>query len=130
MMVTMSKRAPKRRSTHSLSSRETQHPLVPIVRDKLCELGDFAHLLVYRQGDHLFIAHAGPPEAPDDLDPMIRITHAGQWRFGLSLRRPNGRWQPVPVAGAMFQVIAEAVRTFGPWLAPRPVFSGTMEMDH
>jgi hypothetical protein len=130
MMVTMSKRAPRRTSTPSRSSRDTQHPLVPIVRDKLCALGDFAHLLVYRQGDHLFVAHAGPPEAPDDVDPVLRITHAGQWRFGLSLRRPNGRWQPVPVAGAMFEVIAEAVRTFEPWLAPRPVFSGTMETDY
>jgi hypothetical protein len=32
---------------------------------------------------------------------------------------PNGRWQPVPVAPAMFEVIDQAVRTFGPWLAPR-----------
>jgi hypothetical protein len=127
MMVTMSKRAPRRSAT---PSRDTQHTLVPIVRDKLCALGDFAHLLVYRQGDHLFVAHPGPPDAPDDVDPVLRITHAGQWRFGLSLRRPNGRWQPVPVAGAMFEVIAEAVRTFGPWLAPRPVFSGTMETDY
>lgn len=128
-MVTMSKRATRRTSTPSRSSRDTQHPLVPIVRDKLCALGDFAHLLVYRKGDHLFIAHAGPPDAPDTLDPVLRITHAGQWRFGVSLRRSK-RWQPVPIAGAMFEVIAEAVRTFGPWLAARPVFSGTMETDY
>jgi hypothetical protein len=130
MMVIMSKRAPRRTSTPSKSSRDTEHPLVPIVRDKLCSLGDFAHLTVYREGDHLFVAHAGPPDAPDDLDPVLRITHAGHWRFGLSLRRPSKRWQPVPIAGAMFEVIAEAVRTFGPWLAPRPVFSGTMETDY
>jgi hypothetical protein len=130
MMVTMSKRAPRRTSTPSRSSRDTQHPLVPIVRDKLCTLGDFAHLLVYREGDHLFIAHAGPPDAPADVDPVLRISHAGQWRFGLSLRRPNGRWQPVPVAGAMFEVVTEAVRTFGPWLTQRPIFSGTMETDY
>jgi hypothetical protein len=127
MMETMSKRAPRRTSTPSRSSRDTQHPLVPIVRDKLCALGDFDHLLVYRQGDHLFVAHRGPPHAPDDVESVLRITHAGQWRFGLSLRRPNAHWQPVPVAGAMFEILAEAVRTFGPWLARRPVFSGTME---
>ena len=121
-----------RKSTPSRSrpSRDADHALVPIVRDKLQSLGDFSHLLVYRQGDHLFIAHPGPSDAPDDLDPVLRITHAGQWRFGLSLRRPNGRWQPVPIAGSMFEVIAEAARTFEPWLAPRPVFSGTMEMDY
>jgi hypothetical protein len=53
-----------------------------IVREKLLTLGDFARLLVSRSGDHLFIAHAGPHEAPDDLDPVLRITHAGHWRFG------------------------------------------------
>jgi hypothetical protein len=165
MMLRMSKAAARRRSPKPLRpSRDTEHPLVPIVRDKLHSLGDFAHLLVYRQGDHLFIAHPGirrheeefpSPPAPlptgegsqnphlplsrrergpggegnslNGVDPVLRITHAGQWRFGLSLRRPNGRWQPVPIAGAMSEVIAEAVRTFGPWLAPQPVLNGTME---
>ncbi len=64
------------------SQRDTVHPLVLIVREKLLTLGDFARLLVSRSGDHLFIAHAGPHEAPDDLDPVLRITHAGHWRFG------------------------------------------------
>ncbi len=97
-----------------------------VVRDKLLELGDFAHLLVYKAGDHLFIAHRGSPDAPDDGDPVLRITHAGRWRFGLSLRRPKGRWEPVPSAGAIFEVLAEATRTFGPWLVPRPGIRGTM----
>ncbi len=111
----------------SFVRRDTEHPLVIVVRDKLLSLGDFAHLIVYRAGDHLFIAHRGPPGAADDVDPVLRITHAGQWRFGLSLRRPNGRWEPVPIAGAMFEVLAEATRTFGPWLALRPVIRETME---
>jgi hypothetical protein len=51
--------------------------------------------------------------ALDDADPVLRITHAGRWRFGLSLLHPNGCWQPVPIAGAMFEVLAEAVRTPG-----------------
>ena len=120
MMVRMSKAAARRRSFKpSRPSRDMQHPLVPIVRDKLQSLGDFAHLLVYRQGDHLFIAHSAPADSPDGLEPVLRITHAGHWRFGLSLRRPSGRWQPVTIAGARSEVIAEAVRTFAPWLAPR-----------
>jgi hypothetical protein len=126
----MTKPTSKRAALPSRSFRDTQHPLVPIVRDKLASLGDFAHLAVYRQGDHLFIAHAKPPDALDDADPVLRITHAGHWRFGLSLRRPNGRWQPVPIAGAMFAVLAEAVRTFGPWLAPREVIRDTCGTDH
>jgi len=112
------------------SARDTHHPLVPIVRNKLAALGDFEHLTVYRQGDHLFVAHAGPPDAREEVDPVLRITHAGHWRFGLSLKQPNGRWQPVPIAGAMFEVIAEAVRTFGPWLAPREIIRVTCGTDY
>jgi hypothetical protein len=115
----MTKPPIKRAGRPAQSARDTQHPLVPLLRDKLASLGDFAHLTVYRQGDHLFIAHVGPPDACEEGDPVLRITHVGHWRFGLSLRRPNGRWQPVPIAGAMFEVIGEAVRTFGPWLAPQ-----------
>ena len=109
---------------------DTEHPLVPIVRDKLRSLGDFSHLLVYRAGDHILVAHPGPAEAPDDLDPVLRITHAGHWRFGLSLRRPSGRWQPVPIAGAMFEVVTEAARTFGPWLAHREIIRETCGTDY
>jgi hypothetical protein len=126
----MTKPPTKRAGRPSRSARDTQHPLVPIVRDKLAGLGNFAHLTVYRQGDHLFIAHAGPPDACDEVDPVLRITHVGHWRFGLSLRRPNGRWQPVPIAGAMVEVIVQAVRTFGPWLAPREVIRDTCETDY
>jgi hypothetical protein len=120
----------RRKLKPSRGSRDTQHPLVSIVRDKLRSLGDFDHLLIYRAGDHLFVAHAGPADAPDDIDPVLRITHAGHWRFGLSLRRPNGRWQPVPIAGAMFEVLAEAVHIFRPWLAPREIIRETCGTDY
>lgn len=129
MMALMKKRSARTRATAAASvRRNTEDTLVIVVRDRLLALGDFAHLTVYREGDHLCIAHRGPPgAADDDVDPVLRITHAGQWRFGLSLRKPNGRWQPVPIAGAMFEVLAEATRTFGPWLDPRPVIRETME---
>ncbi len=127
-MALMKKRKARTQATAASSvRRDTEHLLVRVVRDKLLELGDFAHLFVYKAGDHLFIAHRGPPDAPDDVDPVLRITHAGQWRFGLSLRRTNGRWEPIPIAGAMFEVLADATRTFGRWLAPRPVIRETME---
>lgn len=126
----MTKPTSKRATTASRALRDTRHPLVPIVHGKLASLGDFAHLTVYRQGDHLFIAHTGPPDAPDDVDPVLRITHAGHWRFGLSLRRHDGRWQPVPIAAAMSDVIAEAVCTFGPWLAPRELIRDTCGTDY
>jgi len=116
---------PKARA-RTKTERDTSHPLASIVRDRLVALGPFAHMLVYRQGDHLFIAHPGPPDQPNDIDPVLRISHAGHWRFGLSLRS-KGRWQPLPIAGALNDLIDEAVRTFEPWLAVRPVFGGTSE---
>ena len=126
----MTKPPTKRAVRPSRSARATQHPLVLLVRDKLAGLGDFAHLTVYRQGDHLFIAHVGPPDACDEVDPVLRITHVGHWHFGLSLKRPNGRWQPVPIAGAMFEVVTEAARTFGPWLAHREIIRETCGTDY
>ena len=126
----MTKPPTKRAGQPSRSARDTHHPLVPLVREKLAGLGDFAHLTVYHQGDHLFIAHVGSPDACDEIDPVLRITHARHWRFGLSLRQLNGRWQPVPIAGAMFEVIGQAVRTFGSWLAHREVIRDTCETDY
>jgi hypothetical protein len=65
----MSKSPAKHAERPSRSARDTQHPLVPIVRDTLAGLGDFEHLTVYRQGDHLFIAHVVPSDARNDVDP-------------------------------------------------------------
>jgi hypothetical protein len=129
-MIALMNKSPRRKPKPSRSQRDTQHPLVPVVQDKLRSLGDFTHLLVYHHGDHLFIAHRGSTDALEDSDPVLRITHAGHWRFGLSLRRPSGRWQPVPIAGAMFEVLAEGVRTFEPWLAPREVIRETCGTDY
>jgi len=113
----------RRKSNPSRSQSDTAHPLVLIVREKLLTLGDFAHLLVYRAGDHLFIAHAGPPDAPDPLEPVLRITHAGH----LALRPVPSTPQRSLAARAhfrshvraLFELLSDAVRTFGPWLAPR-----------
>jgi hypothetical protein len=126
----MMKRTNKRAKTAPRSAREAQHPLAIVVQDNLARCGRFDHLTVYRQGDHVFIAHRGPPDTPDDVDPVLRITHAGHWRFGLSLRRSDGRWQPVPIAGVMSEVVAEAVRTFGPWLAQREIIGDICETDY
>jgi hypothetical protein len=126
----MMKRRNKPASRAPRSARDAQHPLAMVVRDKLASQGQFAHLTVFLQGDHVFIAHRGPPDAPDDVDPVLRISHVGHWRFGLSLRRSDGRWEPVPIAGTMSEVVAEAVRTFGPWLTPREIIGDNCGMDY
>jgi|GEM_PF-1004416 len=125
----MMKRTNKQTSKGGRIARDAQHPLAVVVRDKLVSHGQFAHLAVFLEGEHVFIAHRGPPHAPDEFDPVLRITHVDHWRFGLSLRRSNGRWEPVPIAGAMSEVVAEAVRTFGPSLAPREMIGDHCGMD-
>jgi len=108
--------------------RDTGHPLVPIIREKLLGLGAYDHLLVYLEGDHIFIAQPG--NSADEPEPVLRLSGIGQYRFGQSIRRANDRWEPVPVAGVVAHVLAEAVTMFGAWLALRPVFAETSGTDH
>lgn len=99
--------------------------LVQLVQSRLAALGDFSHLRVARRGDHIFIERAGPPDDPDDAEPVLRLSGIGNFRFGLSLRRHTGRWEPLPISGVLDDVLAEAVRIVGPWLAPDPFIPGT-----
>lgn len=105
-------------------------PLAEVVRTKLLALGDFAHLHVRRQAEHVVIEQPGPPEAPDDKHPVLRLTPIGRFRFGLSLRRHTNRWEKIPISGAVADVLADAVGMFGPWLAPEPIIGGTSGMDY
>ena len=104
--------------------------LAEVVRTKLLALGDFAHLHVRRQAGHVVIEQPGPPEAPDDRHPVLRLTPIGGFRFGLSLRRHTNRWEKIPISGAVADVLADAVGMFAPWLAPEPLIGGTSETDY
>jgi hypothetical protein len=105
-------------------------PLAEITRAKLLALGDFAHLHVRRQAEHVVIEQPGPPENPADRHPVLRLTPIGGFRFGLSLHRHTDRWEKIPVSGVLADVLASAVTMFGPWLAPEPLVGGTSEMDY
>ena len=119
----------RRASRASAAQVSKPDPVAETVRTKLLALGDFAHLHVCRQAEHVVIEHVGP-EASDDHHPILRLTPIGGFRFGLSLRRHTDRWEKIPVSGALADVLATAVSMFGPWLAPEPPLRGTSEMDY
>lgn len=121
MMSAMAKRRTTLRKT-------AENPLLQLVRDRLLALGDYGHLRVILRGDHIVIEHPGPPDDPDDGHPVLRLSGIGGFRFGLSLFRHTGRWQPLPISGALNDVLAEAVRILGPWLARDPLFPATSGM--
>lgn len=95
--------------------------LAQVVRSKLLGLGDFGHLHVRRESEHVLIEQPGPPDAPDERYPVLRLTPIGGFRFGLSLRRHSNRWEKIPVSGVLADVLAAATAMFGPWLAHDPL---------
>jgi len=96
-----------------------RHLLVQALEQHLHSSPGLEHLLVHKRGNHLYIAHPGSIEAPDQLDPVLRLTHIGSLRYGLSIRLHTGRWEPVPLNGTMEDVLMAAVKMFGPWLEQR-----------
>lgn len=119
----------KRAARPSAAKTPGPDALAEVVRTKLLGLGDFGHLHVRRQAEHVLIEQPGPPDAPDNRQAVLRLTLIGGFRFGLSLRRHTNRWEKVPVSGVLADVLAGAVAMFGPWLAP-PLMIDTSEMDY
>lgn len=126
MISATMKRAPRASATRPPGP----DALAEVVRTKLLTLGDFAHLHVRRQADTIVIEQPGPPDAPEERHAVLRLTSIGGFRFGLSLRRHTGRWEPIPVSGVLANVLASAVSMFGPWLAPEPFVGDTSETDY
>lgn len=126
MMSAKTKRAPR------ASAAQPSGPdlVAEVVRTKLLALGDFGHLHVRRQAEHVVIEQPGPPEAPDDRVPVLRLTPIAGFRFGLSLRRHTNRWEKIPISGVLADVLANAVCMFRPWLAPQPLIGETCETDY
>ena len=91
-----------------------------VVRDKLLALGDYAHLAVRHDGQHIVLEHPGPAETPGDASPVARLTPLGGLpiQFGLSFATHDGRWETMPVSGLLDHVLRAAVEMLGPYLAP------------
>lgn len=113
------------KARHTALRTRADNPLPQLVRERLMALGDFGHLRVALRGDHIVIEQPAPPDDPDGAHPVLRLSGIGGFRFGLSLLRHTGRWQPIPISGALNDVLAEAVQILGPWLARDPFSRGT-----
>ena len=116
----MKRQRKKGQGSPTATERFVQNALIDIVRAKLVALGDFGHLHVRRTDEYLLIEQPGPPEDPEDRHPVLRLTPIGGFRFGLSLHNSSGRWEMLPVSGLLADVLTDAVRMLGPWLAADP----------
>lgn len=114
------------------SAKLSRQAFADLVREKLVALGDFGHLHVHHDGQHLVVEQPGPPDDPDDRQPVIRLTVLGGLpvRFGLSFASHDGRWEKLPVSGLLADVLSQAVALLGPYLAPDPLLGDTSGTDH
>jgi hypothetical protein len=113
------------------SQQRAREALLEVVRNKLLTLGDFSHLQLRRDKEHVLIEQPGPPDDPEDRFAVLRLTPIGGFRFGLSLARHTGRWEKLPIAGVLTDVLEQAVAMLGPWLAPQHgIVSGTSGTDN
>jgi hypothetical protein len=115
-----------KRSRHATQPESVdQTALVRAVRDHLLTLGDFGHLRVYHHGPFIVIAQPGPPDDPEDDDPVMRLTPIGASQFGASFCAPAGNWEKLPVSGTLQAVLVKATTMLGPWLDADPIIDAT-----
>lgn len=59
-----------------------------------------AGMYVRVHGDHLIAGRSEPLENDD----RVRFTRLGANRYGVSVKRPTGRWQETPFSGTLEQM--------------------------
>ena len=74
--------------------------------------GAYEHVHVRPRGGHL-VVETDTPEGPW---PVARLTRLGADEFGLSFRRHTGRWEPMPFAGPLHNVVADLCDSLAPYL--------------
>jgi len=114
------------------SQTRSRQAFAAVVREKLVTLGDFGHLNVRHDGQHIVVEQPGPPDDADDREPILRLTPLGGLpvHFGLSFPAQEGRWEKLPVSGLLADVLAAAVEMLGPYLAPERLLSDTSGTDN
>lgn len=120
----------KKNAPTTASAQAAQDALLEVVRAKLLALGDFGHIRVRRANGHIVLEQPGSPDEPDEHQAVLRLTPIGGFHFGLSLCRHTGRWEKLPISGALVTVLADAVNLLGQWLAPRGIVPGTSGTDY
>ena len=118
------------REAHASKKRQTSDALTAVVRDKLLTLGDFAHLHVRRDGEHVVVEQPGPPDDPDESRTGLALDPIGGFRFGLSRATADGHWEKMPVSGILADVLAQAVDMLAPWLARETLLGDTFGMAY
>ena len=124
--------AMKRAARPPTSKELSRQAFADLVRAKLVALGDFGHLHVRRDAEHIVVEHPGPPHDPEHREPVLRLTILGGLpvHFGLSFASHDGRWEKLPVSGLLADVLSQAVDMLGPYLAPDTLLGDTSETDN
>jgi hypothetical protein len=114
------------------SQTRGRQALADLVRVKLIALGDFGHLHIRHDGQHIVVGHPAPPDNPDDGNPVFRLTILGGLpvHFGLSFASHDGRWQKLPVSGLLGDVLSQTVEMLGPYLEPQTLLGDNSGTDH
>ena len=114
------------------SQKMSRQAFADLVRAKLVALGELGHLHVHHDGQHIVVEQPGPPDDPDDREPVFRLTPLGGLpvHFGLSFAGHDGRWEKLPVSGLLGDVLAQAVDMLGPYLAPDTLLGITSGTDN
>jgi hypothetical protein len=94
--------------------------LVDRVRQRLDELGDYAHLRVRAYGQHILIEANvnSASDHPRDRDAIARLTVLGRGAFGLSFRRARGGWDPIVLIDALEDILSDMTIALASDLSP------------
>jgi hypothetical protein len=69
--------------------------------------GPTAGMDVRKFGDHLILSRPDPSaaEGEPETDDRLRLTALSARRWGLSLKRHNGRWEKTPFTGGLDELV-------------------------
>ena len=128
------KRPTNKRTARQLTPSElrSRNAFVTVVQDKLFALGDFRHLRIRHDGQHMVVEHPGPVDTPEETVPVFRLTPLGGLpiHFGLSFATHDNRWEKLPVSGLLDAVLSSAVELLAPYLVADTLLSDTSGTDN
>jgi hypothetical protein len=79
----------------------------------LHERGDYAHVHVQARAGHLLVK---AQDSQGAQVPIARATPLGGGQYGLSFRTHQGRWEPMPVSGALPDIAQALTEMLGAYL--------------
>jgi hypothetical protein len=85
---------------------EARARLVPLLEDSELTAG----MCVRIHGDHLILARSDPG-TDANLTDRVRLTRLSASRYGLSVKRHNGRWERTPFSGTLKDMV-QVMHTF------------------